>query len=166
MKPRALITFTVRGNQEDLDGNPVPWTRTTARQKWKMMRDKDGRPTQYARYLGYKNHILAEVLPVVHWIRENVWPDLRKRRNQYYLDFAIQFAGKIHGDTGNIIKGFEDALFPRKSKRCLDGPDDLLVHGRLAICRDCADRGFVIATLHGPYPRDSFSHVDLCEFDL
>lgn len=167
MKPLVLASFEVRGNQYDPEGNPIPWTRTTARQKWQMMRTKDGRPTQYARYIGFKDYIIESIpLDLWQWIRDVVWPEIREGNVQYYVDCAIQFAGKQHGDTGNVVKGIEDALFPKKSKRVPDGPDDLLAHGRLALVRDCAGVGFIQVQIHGPYPRDVFCRVELCEFDL
>jgi len=146
------ISFEVVGNGRERDGNPVPYTRTTQRGKWKQ--DRRGRLTPYGRYCAYAKHVLAALdRDAARMLRDEVYPMLAGKDSQYLCDIRIQFKGRSHGDCDNVVKGIVDALFYKS------GVSDKLVVPRLVAMRDGADCGRVWVVLHGPYPRGEFAYV-------
>ncbi|QCD44108.1 RusA family crossover junction endodeoxyribonuclease [Campylobacter mucosalis] len=88
---------------ENLTYNPVPYKRTTQRQKWV---DKG-----YKKYLAFK-----ELLRWQFKAQNKAEPRLSGR---YHVSIVATYKDKTHGDTDNIAKGVNDALFS----------DDKLVSG-------------------------------------
>ena len=157
----VLMEFRIDGNQEDPSGNPIPYTRTTARSKYRLW-TKTGRLTQYARYCQFMPYVRRSLS------RENerrliqeIWPLVASRQYQFYLDCQFQFRGDRYADVDNVIKGLLDSLFPPKRK---GGPDDHLVRGRPVAVRDQRASGWIRCALLGPFPRDEWPHVPLHEF--
>ena len=89
-----FISFVVRTNY-----NPVPYKRTTQRQKFK---DKE-----YAKYRRYKELIVAEFARETGKLPHQV---LRKGV-KYSVDVVAFYKDKTHGDTDNVAKGVNDAIF-------------------------------------------------------
>ena len=149
-----LLKFEIFGNQEDPLGNPIPYTRTTARAKYRLW-TKSGKPTQYARYVAFKSHILRSLSreDERHLIQE-IWPLIAAERYQFFLDCQMQFRGTRYGDPDNIVKGLLDSLFPPKRKK---GPDDYLIRGRPVTVRDGQDCGWIKCVLLGPFPRNEWA---------
>ncbi|MBR8466193.1 RusA family crossover junction endodeoxyribonuclease [Campylobacter sp. faydin G-140] len=88
---------------ENLAYNPVPYKRTTQRQKWV---DKG-----YQKYLAFK-----ELLRWHFKAQNKTEPKLKGR---YHVSLIATYKDKTHGDTDNIAKAVNDALFS----------DDKLVSG-------------------------------------
>lgn len=157
-----LLKFEILGNHEDPLGNPIPYTRTTARSKYRLT-TKTGKPTQYSRYCSYRAHIRRSLSreDERHLIQE-IWPLIAAEHYQFFLDCQIQFKGTRYGDVDNIVKGLLDALFPPKRKK---GPDDRLIRGRPVTVRDGQDCGWIKCVLLGPFPRDEWPNVPICIYE-
>lgn len=117
------IKFTVRGNQNGLKKNPVPYLRMTSNEI-KLLKIPDFRIRSRSalkkkraieRYLDWKAYVqqccyfMARIderkalkVEIVNTVRQ-------KRKVQ--LDCMIFFANKKHGDPDNIRKSIQDALF-------------------------------------------------------
>lgn len=91
-----MIVFEVKNGK-----NPTPYKRTTQKQKFV---DKE-----YKKYQEYKSLIVAEFIKETgkqpHMILEP--------KAKYYVDVVAYYKDKTHGDTDNIAKGVNDAIFAR-----------------------------------------------------
>lgn len=83
----------------ETDHNPVPYKRTT--QKAKFV-DKD-----YQRYQSYKNAIICAFIQKVGKHPHK----LLIGTNKWVVDVLVTYKDKRHGDTDNVAKGINDALF-------------------------------------------------------
>lgn len=89
-----MIKFTIPTQK-----NAVPYMRTTQKQKY---RDKN-----YPRYLAWKAYVRTRFIQ-----KTNKYPHQVFKKNQkYYMDIKIYFYDKTHGDSDNVYKGINDALF-------------------------------------------------------
>lgn len=104
-------TFTVRGNQEKPDGNPIPYFRTTQKSLW---------APQAQRYFAFKEHIVTALLTALPEHRAVFDRELVTKGKPLtlapgeiaFVDIAIHWAPKgTHGDPDNIFKAVNDALF-------------------------------------------------------
>ncbi len=112
------ITFIVKGNQEDIHGNPIPYMRVVKRALWLpearrynawksfVRRSFFGDYPEYLIRAG--NHLLTELQPFTTSSGEKARMDIR-----------VYWRNGIHGDPDNIFKGIADALF--KNDKFLDG---------------------------------------------
>lgn len=93
------MKFTIYGNQEKQDGNPIPYERTTQRAKW---------TARYKRYTAWKNYVVwsAKIMSCGFW-DARLFDGAEKTR----LDCMIYFGNMNHADPENIRKGIQDALF-------------------------------------------------------
>lgn len=98
------VTFTIYGNHLDLQGNPIPYERTTQRGKWV-------RPSSI-RYRHWKTYVLKS------WVEQVRKSPPCETDGRYRLDCHIYLLkdprmgrGCGHGDPENIRKGIQDALF-------------------------------------------------------
>lgn len=108
------ITFTIHGNQENRDGNPIPYFRTTQAGKW-------GKGA--VRYREWKSYVVAsyldamEAIPKIERADYGDMHDLLERKpikaseKKQWMTLKIVFADKSHADCDNIFKGIADALF-------------------------------------------------------
>jgi len=88
------ISFTVSNG-----GNPVPYTRTTQKQKFV---DK-----AYKRYQDYKALIVKSFIEETGKLPHK----LLVKDKKYYVDVVAYYKDKTHADTDNVAKGVNDALF-------------------------------------------------------
>lgn len=91
-----MIKFTVSNGN-----NPVPYKRTTQRQKFV---DKS-----YKKYLAYKNLIILEFVKVTRKPPHKIL----EPNTKYYVNIKAYYKDKTHGDTDNVAKGVNDALFAK-----------------------------------------------------
>ncbi|MDL0090088.1 RusA family crossover junction endodeoxyribonuclease [Campylobacter gastrosuis] len=80
---------------ENLPYNPVPYKRTTQRQKFK--------DANYKKYLAFKE--------LIRWhfkAQNKTEPSLKGR---YHVSVMATYKDKTHGDTDNVAKAVNDALF-------------------------------------------------------
>lgn len=89
-----IISFEVKS-----DHNSVPYKRTTQKQKFV---DKE-----YKKYQAYKNLIIAEFIKATGKQPHQ----LLKKNTKYFVDVVAYYKDKKHGDTDNIAKGVNDAIF-------------------------------------------------------
>lgn len=90
-------SFTVYNDNK----NPVPYKRTTQKQK---IVDKE-----YHKYCDWKNKIVATFATTFNKFPSSIF----KKDIKYYVDIVVYFKDKKHGDTDNIAKGINDAIFDK-----------------------------------------------------
>lgn len=104
-------TFTIVGNQEDPQGNPIPYTRTTQGQKWHP---------RYRRYVAWKRHVVeAYKLAILNGntvtasqykiMASDDKPMQGTHHGRVTVDIA--FRDETHSDPDNVVKGILDSLF-------------------------------------------------------
>lgn len=104
------IEFTIFGNQENRNGNPVPYTRTPRASMWR----KDA-----IRYRAWKDYVAAAY---DRQVPDHVRKALRPRQyNQNPIELKngqtavvstyIEWSDGTHGDADNVHKGILDSLF-------------------------------------------------------
>lgn len=92
-----MIKFTVYNDNK----NPVPYKRTTQKQKYV---DSD-----YKKYQAYKSKIITAFEN-----RTGKLPhQLLEKGKKYYVFVTAHYKDKTHGDTDNVAKGVNDALFAK-----------------------------------------------------
>lgn len=105
------IKFTIKGNPDDIEGNPVPYVRVVGRALWLPRAKKYHAWKQYVREIfhrEYPEYPLGEEQPLT-----------TKASVQALLAINIYWADGVHADPDNIFKGLADALF--KNDKFLDG---------------------------------------------
>lgn len=133
------ITFTIIGNQDDRDGNPVPYVRMTQNDYFKptarrYTKWKDHVKATFHRELNYmgfpimlddlcggvilrkpeipKKITLAQYQKEVkHLRRARMQKPINLKKTKSRMDIMIHWAGGVHGDPDNVWKGIADALF-------------------------------------------------------
>lgn len=106
------ITFTIKGNPEDLEGNPVPYVRVVGRALWLPTAKRYYAWKEYVRSIFTRNH--PEYSPA-----ERIQPLTTKPSERARMDIRIYWVGGVHADPDNIFKGIADALF--ENDKHLDG---------------------------------------------
>jgi hypothetical protein len=91
------VSFVIKGNHEDPNGNAVPYERMTQRSKRKDLRA--------LRYKAWKLYVLQ---CFTEQARQGFPCDAD---GGYRLDVKCFFVGEGHGDPENVRKGIQDALF-------------------------------------------------------
>ena len=92
----VMISFEVKTGL-----NPVPYKRTTQKQKFV--------DAEYKKYQAYKNLIVKEFIKAT-----NKQPHkILKPKVKYFVDVVAYYKDKTHGDTDNIAKGVNDAIFQK-----------------------------------------------------
>lgn len=90
-------SFTVSNE----DKNPIPYKRTTQRQKWA---DKE-----YQKYQAWKTKIIRAFVDKFKKLPKNIFI----KDEKYYVNIKAYYKDKTHGDTDNIAKGINDAVFQK-----------------------------------------------------
>ena len=88
------IAFTVNHSC-----NPVPYKRTTQKQKW--------RDDEYHKYQRWKAAVVAAFAKSTGKLPHQVL----KKGQKYFVTTMIFFKDKRHGDPDNVHKGINDAVF-------------------------------------------------------
>ena len=112
------ITFTVKGNQEDVYGNPIPYVRVVKRALWLP---------EAKRYSGWKSFVRRSfygdfpeyLMRAGSTMLTDLQPFTTNSAEKARMDVRIYWRNGIHGDPDNIFKGIADALF--KNDKYLDG---------------------------------------------
>lgn len=94
---RKHLSFTVYGNQNDQQGNPIGYTRTTQKSKWNK---------QSIRYEKWKQYVWFSLL--------GHQQERYRYQGKTVVECTIWFANKKHADSGNVVKGIADALSDSK----------------------------------------------------
>lgn len=95
------MKITVKGNQEDVKGNPIPYHRTTQGSYW----NKSSK-----RYNAWKNHVVNAYCDQTGTKDDGKKP-VKKSVERYNMDIMVYFKDKTHADSDNVFKGIADALF-------------------------------------------------------
>jgi len=115
---KKTITFTIKGNPEDLYGNPVPYIRVVGRALWLPNARKYHAWKCYVRksfFSGYPEYVMSDGKKLLL----DDQPFTTKASARSRMDIKIFWMNGIHGDPDNIFKGIADALF--KNDKYLDG---------------------------------------------
>jgi len=112
-----MFEFKILGNQEDPNGHPVPYERSTQRGQW-LPRVK--------RYNAWKRYVaesfiksIREELPIS---KGNTVIDVNGlgkpivSKAKAHMEVFMVFRNKRHADPDNIWKGIADALFQNDNK--------------------------------------------------
>jgi len=91
-----MIFFTVIGNHEDPKGNPIGYTRTTQRQKYKDPNAK--------RYEAWKDYVWTSLL------KTEPKPPRFENGQKIVISCYIEYKNRRRPDPGNVVKGIADAL--------------------------------------------------------
>ena len=110
MTPIEEVRFVIRGNQENPDGNPVPYVRSTQRGQFK--------PT-VMRYNMWKHHVIKvfydshpRYFPRVGGAPVYSGKIFNSSKNlKFKVGLFIHWGSDNHADPDNIYKGIVDALF-------------------------------------------------------
>lgn len=108
---KKIITFTIKGNQEDITGNPLPYIRVVGRALWLPNAKKYHAWKEYVRSIFFRNYpeySSAESHPLTTKISERA-----------QMSIKIYWAHGVHADPDNVFKGLADAVF--KNDKFLDG---------------------------------------------
>ena len=90
------ISFTV-----STGSNPVPYVRTTQKQKFV---DKS-----YKRYQAYKSLVVKAFIEETGKMPQKALVKDKK----YYVDVVAYYKDRTHADTDNVAKGVNDAIFQK-----------------------------------------------------
>lgn len=109
-----MVNFRVYGNQENLKGNPIPYTRTTQGTKF----------TEKAmRYAAWKGHVVASYMDYIQGmeiIDRSEFGDvhdflsqkpINTGKKRIHMDINCYYVNDTHADSDNVFKGIADALF-------------------------------------------------------
>lgn len=101
------FTFTIFGNQEDRNGNPVPYHRQTDTSKWSK---------GAIRYRAWQDFVAKEYdkqVPIEfkRLLESRARRPIDLKTREAELDIIIEWADHKHGDGDNVFKGILDALF-------------------------------------------------------
>lgn len=96
---RMEYTFTIWGNQEEPEGNPIPYQRLTQRGVW------IAKAKRYHAWCDYVRASFHRVYPQTKMGK----PFQDKEHGK--LTATIIFRGEKHADPDNCVKGLLDALF-------------------------------------------------------
>ena len=94
-----MVYFTVLGNHEDPKGNPIGYTRTTQRQKFKDPKAK--------RYEAWKDYVWNCLL------KREEKPPRYENGQKIVVSCYIEYKDRRRPDPGNVVKGIADALADR-----------------------------------------------------
>lgn len=99
-----MIFFIVLGNHEDPKGNPIGYTRTTQKQKF-----KDPRASRYEAWKEYVWACLLKAEP-----KPPRYENGQKIAVSCYIEYKINYQRRP--DPGNVVKGIVDALADRRHR--------------------------------------------------
>lgn len=104
------IEFSIYGNQENPDGNPIPYTRVTQGSTWS---DKAQRYEKWKSYV-----VVASGLDYV--MDTNKMKMLKPievpKGYKVWMTVMSTFMNETHPDSDNVFKGIADALFQNDKK--------------------------------------------------
>lgn len=108
---KKTITFTIKGNQEDIVGNPLPYIRVVGRALWLPSAKKYHAWKEYIRSVFFRNY--------PEYSSVDSHPLTTKISEKARMSIKIYWAHGVHADPDNVFKGLADALF--KNDKFLDG---------------------------------------------
>lgn len=131
--------FIIYGNQDNPEGNPIPYHRSTQGSTWNPASK---------RYAAWKSYVVqASGLEYGMDVKKlkMLNPIVIPAGCKAYMTLAIHFVDNTHADSDNIFKGIADALFVNDKK----------LAGRFDFTVGATDKGRVEVTIK-VYPQTSF----------
>lgn len=113
-----IITFTIKGNQEDHEGNPIPYARVVSRALWLPNAQRYYEWKEHVRKAFFKGYPEYVSYNDKHLIVDDE-PLTTKASEKARMDIKIFWMNGVHGDPDNIFKGIADSLF--RNDKFLDG---------------------------------------------
>lgn len=116
----TCLQFTISGNHENPEGNPVPYTRVL-NHSWR------GDSVRYMRWCGYVRKQLLKSL------NEVSIEEMRKegssigilegklrvpKEKKVRVGISVAWASNTHGDLDNVLKGILDSVFENDKNVC------------------------------------------------
>lgn len=100
------LEFTIRGNQEDRHGNPIPYERVL----------KQHMRARSVRYMDWQAYVRTACIDVeknrAGMFLHKMGPHVRLEKGEKcHMAIFIEWASGAHGDGDNVWKGIADALF-------------------------------------------------------
>ena len=96
------LTFTIRGNQEDPEGNPIGYHRTTQGSYW----NEGSR-----RYYAWKEYVVAAFERGTRRTPKAGKPLALKKGETAQISLKVYWKNGAHADLDNLVKGVLDSLF-------------------------------------------------------
>lgn len=107
------ITFTIKGNQDDPTGNPIPKLKKTGKQHW---------TPEAKRYVRWKEHVQIALIDALQKINPEAARDAARNiaavgkplvlgDRRAHMAIKISWKNGAHGDPENIFGSIADALF-------------------------------------------------------
>lgn len=112
------ITFIVKGNQEDIHGNPIPYMRVVKRALWLPEARRYNAWKSFVRRSFFGDYPEYLIRAGKHLLTD-LQPFTTSSGEKARMDVRIYWRNGIHGDPDNIFKGIADSLF--KNDKFLDG---------------------------------------------
>ena len=132
-----MIVFFIPGNHEDSKGNPIGYTRTTQRQKFKDPKAK--------RYEAWKDYVWACLL------KKEPNPPRYENGQKIVVSCYIDYKDRRRPDPGNVVKGIADALADKQHKGFTEKrlyPNDRNVLERVSDFNYCSDKPGVMVSIY------------------
>ncbi len=111
---KKKIQFTIKGNPDDLEGNPVPYVRVVGRALWLPKAKKYHAWKEYVRSIFYRHYPEFSTIG-----NESSQPLTTKISARAQMSIVIYWVNGVHADPDNVFKGLADALF--LNDKFLDG---------------------------------------------
>lgn len=107
--------FTIYGNQEDKEGNPIPYLRSTRNSQWNEATKRYNAWKDYVRKAFFEMAKIAKPSSEYNLLELTSFkkgkPIDMKKGVAADVSVVIFFANNTHGDGDNVFKGIVDALF-------------------------------------------------------
>ena len=110
---KKIIKFTIHGNPQDIEGNPIPCVRVVGQALW---------VPNAKRYWEWKKYVQAVFLREYPEYSTTIYqsPSLTTKMSATArMDIKIYWVNGKHADPDNIFKGIADSLF--QQDKYLDG---------------------------------------------
>ena len=109
MNPETRIHFLIPGNQENVNGNGIPYMRTTQASKWNP---------KYQRYCAWKNYVIKHSKLKESFDNHGklLKPIVIPEGHKAVMNIKAFYNDNTHSDTDNLFKGIADALFQNDKK--------------------------------------------------
>ncbi len=123
------ITFTIKGNQDDIFGNPIPYQRSTQASQWlpKVIRYRDWKEyvsNEYLKAIGQDHRVVHRSrIKIAKGKKIRIEKAIPATKEKIMMTLKIVFCNKAHGDCDNIYKGIADALFENDKYLACGGID-------------------------------------------
>lgn len=110
----TVINFTIYGNQEKKNGNPIPYFRVTSQSRFSKGTKRYHEWEDYVRAAfidGLKGKTMEYMTEVSGFVSFTNKKPIKAFDGKIHMRLIIVWANKAHADSDNVFKGIADALF-------------------------------------------------------